>query len=165
VFGCLVCQRNEAQTIKKAGLLQPLSIPSFKWESVSMDFFTQLPVTKSGYDAIAVFVDKLTKMVHFAPTFTDCSARDVARLFNDTVFKHPRLPSEVIWIEIPGSHLRSGPGLLVCWAQSSKCQSPSILRQMVRRRGITAFLKIISGTTSVPLKMTGMSGCLRQSSR
>jgi hypothetical protein len=29
VFGCLVCQRNEAQTVKKAGLLQPLSVPSF----------------------------------------------------------------------------------------------------------------------------------------
>jgi hypothetical protein len=88
VFGYLVCQRNKAQTVKKAGLLQPLSVPSFKWESVSMDFITQLRVTKSGYDAIAVFVDRLTKMVHFAPTYTDCSARDVARLFNDTVFKH-----------------------------------------------------------------------------
>jgi hypothetical protein len=92
VFGCLVCQRNKAQTFKKAGLLQPLSVPSFKWESVSMDFITQLPVTKTGYDAIAVFVDRLTKMVHFAPTYTDCSARDVARLFNDTVFKHHGLP-------------------------------------------------------------------------
>jgi hypothetical protein len=61
-----------------------------------MDFITQLPVTKSGYDAIAVFVDRLTKMVHFAPTYTDCSARDVARLFNDTVFKHHGLPSELI---------------------------------------------------------------------
>jgi hypothetical protein len=29
VFDCLVCQRNKAQTVKKAGLLQPLSIPSF----------------------------------------------------------------------------------------------------------------------------------------
>jgi hypothetical protein len=93
VFGCLVCQRNKAQTVKKAELLQPLSIPSFKWESARMDFITQLPVTKSGHDAIVVFMDRLTKMVHFAPTFTDCSARDVARLLNDTVFKHHRLPS------------------------------------------------------------------------
>jgi hypothetical protein len=61
-----------------------------------MDFITQLPVTKKGYDAIAVFVDRLTKMVHFAPTYTDCSAIDVARLFNDTVFKHHGLPSKLI---------------------------------------------------------------------
>jgi hypothetical protein len=43
-----------------------------------MDFITQLPATKSGYDDITVFVDRLTKMFHFAPTYTDCSARDVA---------------------------------------------------------------------------------------
>jgi hypothetical protein len=61
-----------------------------------MDFITQLPVTKSGHDAIAVFVDRLTKMVHFAPTVTDCSARDVACLLNDTVFNHHGLPSELI---------------------------------------------------------------------
>jgi transposase InsO family protein len=61
-----------------------------------MDFITQLRVTKSGHDAIAVFVDRLTKMVHFAPTYTDCSARDVARLFNDTAFKHHGLALELI---------------------------------------------------------------------
>jgi hypothetical protein len=96
VFGCLVCQRNKAQTVKKAGLLQSLSVPSFKWESVSMNFITQLPVTKKGYDDIAVFVDRLSKIFYFAPTYTDCSAIDIARLFNDTVFKHHGLPSELI---------------------------------------------------------------------
>jgi hypothetical protein len=30
VIGCLVCQRNKAQTVKKAGLLQPRFVPSFK---------------------------------------------------------------------------------------------------------------------------------------
>jgi hypothetical protein len=59
-------------------------------------FITQLPVTKKGYDVIATFVDRLTKMVHFAPTYTDCSAIDIARLFNDTVFKHHGLPLERI---------------------------------------------------------------------
>jgi hypothetical protein len=92
----LVFQRNKAQRVKKAGLLQPLSVPSFKWESVSMDFITQLLVTKSGYDAIAVFVDRFTKMVHLAPAFTDCPVRDVAPLFNDIVFKHHGLPSKLI---------------------------------------------------------------------
>jgi hypothetical protein len=60
-----------------------------------MDFITQLPATKSGHDAIAVFVNRLTKMVHFALTYTDRSSRDIARLFNDTVFEHHGLPSEL----------------------------------------------------------------------
>jgi len=96
VLHCPTCQRDKAQTVKKAGLLQPLPIPNFKWESVSMDFITQLPVTRAGNDAIAVFVDRLTKMVHFAPTTTDVTAEGVARLFNHYVFKHHGMPSELI---------------------------------------------------------------------
>jgi hypothetical protein len=96
VLNCPICQRNKAQTVKKAGLLQPLPVPSFKWESVSMDFITQLPVTKNGHDAIVVFVDRLSKMVHFAPTTTICSAQGVARLFNHYVFEYHGMPSEPI---------------------------------------------------------------------
>jgi hypothetical protein len=40
---CLVCQQNKVETIKTPGLLQPLSIPSQRWEEVSMDFITGLP--------------------------------------------------------------------------------------------------------------------------
>jgi hypothetical protein len=39
----LVCQQNKVETIKTPGLLQPLSIPSQRWEEVSMDFITGLP--------------------------------------------------------------------------------------------------------------------------
>eukprot|EP00253_Pinus_taeda_P012371 PITA_12371 len=38
----LVCQQNKVETIKTPGLLQPLSIPSQRWEEVSMDFITEL---------------------------------------------------------------------------------------------------------------------------
>jgi hypothetical protein len=96
LLNCPVCQRNKAQSVKKAGLLQPLPISRFKSESVSMDFITQLSVTKAGHDAIVVFVDRLTKMVHFAPTTTSVSAEGVAHLFNHYVFKHHGMPSELI---------------------------------------------------------------------
>jgi hypothetical protein len=52
-----------------------------------MDFITQLPVTNSGHDAIVVFVDRLTKMVHLAPTVTSVTAEGVAHLFKHHVFK------------------------------------------------------------------------------
>ena len=42
VAKCLVCQQNKVETIKTPGLLQPLSIPSQRWEEVSMDFITGL---------------------------------------------------------------------------------------------------------------------------
>ena len=43
---CLVFQQNKDETIKTLGLLQPLSIPSQRWEEVSMDFITGLPKSK-----------------------------------------------------------------------------------------------------------------------
>jgi hypothetical protein len=52
-----------------------------------MDFIVQLPPTKTGFDAIVVFVDTFSKMVHLAPTKTTASAPDTARIFFDQVVK------------------------------------------------------------------------------
>jgi hypothetical protein len=49
----------------KPGLLQPLSIPDWKWEEIVMDFIVGLPTTKRGFDSIWVIVDRLTKFAHF----------------------------------------------------------------------------------------------------
>ena len=42
----LVFQQNKVETIKTLGLLPPLSIPSQRWEEISMDFITSLPSSK-----------------------------------------------------------------------------------------------------------------------
>ena len=52
VAECDVCQRVKAEHLKPAGTLQPLPIPSWKWENISMDFITGLPRTLHGYNAI-----------------------------------------------------------------------------------------------------------------
>ncbi|KAL0539541.1 hypothetical protein IC582_023756 [Cucumis melo] len=67
VSRCLVCQQVKAPRQQPAGLLQPLSVPGWKWESVSMDFITELPKILKGYTVIWVVVDRLTKSAHFVP--------------------------------------------------------------------------------------------------
>ena len=52
-----------------------------------MDFITKLPKTREGHDGIMVFVDCLTKMVHFAPTRTEALANDAAQLFMEHVIR------------------------------------------------------------------------------
>ncbi|KAA0048617.1 ty3-gypsy retrotransposon protein [Cucumis melo var. makuwa] len=52
VSKCLVFQQVKAPRQKPAGLLQPLSIPEWKWENVSMDFITGLPRTLRGFTVI-----------------------------------------------------------------------------------------------------------------
>ena len=87
VKGCALCQRNKASTQKYGGLLQPHSLAEQKWDKVSMDFVTGLPLTARGHDMIMVVVDQISKMAHFIPCNVHCTAREIASLFMQNVFK------------------------------------------------------------------------------
>eukprot|EP00253_Pinus_taeda_P013472 PITA_13472 len=65
---CLECQQIKAEHQHPAGLLQPLSILEWKWETISMDFITGLPKSKKNNDSI---MDKLSKSAHFIPATQD----------------------------------------------------------------------------------------------
>ena len=67
VSKCLTCQQVKAEHQKPSGKLQPLPIPEWKWERITMDFVTGLPHSKDGYNSIWVIVDRLTKSAHFLP--------------------------------------------------------------------------------------------------
>jgi hypothetical protein len=96
VKSCLSCQRNKHRNLLPAGLLQPLPIPGTPWESVSMDFVTDLPVTPKGHDSITVIVDRLTKMVILTATKKTDTARDVAELFVKEVISRHGCPETLV---------------------------------------------------------------------
>nr|GFB50886.1 retrotransposon protein, putative, Ty3-gypsy subclass [Tanacetum cinerariifolium] len=64
---CLICQQVKIEHQRASGLLQPLDIPVWKWDEISMDFVTELPLTQRRHDAIWVVVDRLTKSARFLP--------------------------------------------------------------------------------------------------
>ena len=64
---CLKCQQVKIEHQHLAGLLQPLPIPSWKWEIISLDFITGMPRNQNMNDSIMVVVDKLSKEAHFLP--------------------------------------------------------------------------------------------------
>ncbi|KAL3699316.1 hypothetical protein R1sor_017338 [Riccia sorocarpa] len=96
VRSCRECQQIKATNQSPAGLLQPLPIPSKRWEHVSMDLVCELPMTKTGFDSIVVFVDKLSKMIHLCPTRKDVSAPELAQLYLRTVVRHHGLSQVII---------------------------------------------------------------------
>jgi Reverse transcriptase (RNA-dependent DNA polymerase)/RNase H-like domain found in reverse transcriptase/Integrase zinc binding domain/Chromo (CHRromatin Organisation MOdifier) domain/Aspartyl protease len=81
VAECDSCQRNKSVNKAKAGLLQPLPVPDTPWTTMTMDLITDLPETDDGYDSVAVFVDKLTKMTHIAPCKKTINSQQFAELY------------------------------------------------------------------------------------
>jgi hypothetical protein len=70
VSECDTYQKVKADYMKPGGLLQPLSIPDWKWDNIIMDFIMGLPLTVRKFDSIWVIVDRLTKSAHFIPIST-----------------------------------------------------------------------------------------------
>jgi hypothetical protein len=76
--------------------LQPLPIPEWKWETISMDFITGLPTSTKQNDAIMVVVDKLSKSVHFIPDKLTSKAIDISQVFMKEVFRLHGMPKEIV---------------------------------------------------------------------
>ncbi|GKA02642.1 putative reverse transcriptase domain-containing protein [Tanacetum coccineum] len=89
VSWCLTCSKIKAEHQKPSGLLQQPEIPEWKWKKITMDLVTKLPKSSSGYDAIWVIVDRLTKSAHFLPIREDYKMEKLARIYiNEIVARH-----------------------------------------------------------------------------
>eukprot|EP00253_Pinus_taeda_P028544 PITA_28544 len=93
---CIVCQQVKAEHQHPAGLLQPLPIPEWKWEVITMDFITGLPKSKKGNDSIMVVVDKLSKSAHFILVQSTYRAAQIANIFMQNIFRLHGLPKTII---------------------------------------------------------------------
>ncbi|KAA3484012.1 DNA/RNA polymerases superfamily protein [Gossypium australe] len=63
----LICLQVKAEHQVRSRLLQSIMIPDWKWERITMDFVSGLPLSPGKKNAIWVIVDRLTKSVHFVP--------------------------------------------------------------------------------------------------
>jgi hypothetical protein len=93
---CDICQRVKASHLKIAGSLQPLPIPSWKWEDISMDFIVGLPNTSQRHDSIWVIVDRLTKTAHFLPVHTTYNAKKYTKIYLDQIVRLHGIPKTII---------------------------------------------------------------------
>jgi hypothetical protein len=90
------CQRVNAERQRPAGLLQPLKIPEWKWEEISMDFIVGLPKTQNGYDSIWVIVDHLSKVAHFIPVKTNYKGSKLAKLYIARIVCLHGVPKKIV---------------------------------------------------------------------
>ncbi|KAJ9552981.1 hypothetical protein OSB04_017026 [Centaurea solstitialis] len=93
---CLTCLRVKAEHQRPHGKLQPLEIPEWKWEHVTMDFVTGLSATVRKHDAIWVVVDRLTKSAHFIAIREASSSEVLADIYVREIVARHGVPVTVI---------------------------------------------------------------------
>jgi hypothetical protein len=78
---CDTRRKVKADYMKPGGLLQPLSIPKWKWDAISLDFIKGLPMMAHKLDSIWAIVDRLSKSAHFIPIHTRYDAKKYAKIY------------------------------------------------------------------------------------
>ena len=67
VSKCLTCQQVKDEHQVPSGLLNPIPIPQWKWDNITMDFVSDFALTQRKHDSVWEIVDRLTKSTHFLP--------------------------------------------------------------------------------------------------
>ena len=80
------CQQNKVQHMKKARELHLLKTLEELWQKISIDIIG--PLLKSrDKDAIVVIIDQFTKMIRLKVTTTAVSYKDIAKIYQNNIWK------------------------------------------------------------------------------
>ena len=93
---CDSCQGNKGNNTKPKGRMQPNAVPPYPRHTVTTDHVTGLPKTANKYDAIAVFIDELTKYVSLVTCSKQSSGANWAHVFVDNVYVYFGLPEHIL---------------------------------------------------------------------
>ena len=96
VFKCLTCQQVKAEHQVPTGLLNPLPIPQWKWDNITMDFISGFPLMQQKHDSVWVIVDRLTKSAHFIPVRIDNSMDRLAELYVNEIVQSHGVPLSIV---------------------------------------------------------------------
>ena len=142
VSKCLICQQVKAEHQVSSGLLQPVMIPEWKWDRVTMDFVSGLPLSPKKKDVIWVVVDRLTKSAHFIPVRTDFSLDKLAKLYISKIVRLHGVPYLLFRIEIQDLLHDFGRNCKKLWVQSCILALRFIHKRMVHLNELFRYLRI-----------------------
>jgi len=86
VSTCDLCLRTKPIRQAPVGELHSFRIPDLRWDTLSVDFVVELPLS-SGHDTVMTVVDSVSKQAHFIPMHMTVTAEGAARLFLYQVWK------------------------------------------------------------------------------
>ena len=96
VSKCLTCQQVKVEHQVPSDLLNPLPIPQWKWDNITMDFVFGFPLTQWKHDAVWVIVDILTKSAHFLLVRLDYYMDRLAKLYVSEIVRLHGIPLSIV---------------------------------------------------------------------
>jgi len=132
-----LCLRMKPIRQAPVGELHPLWILDLRWDTLSVDFVVELPLS-SGHNAVITVVNSVLKQAHFIPTHMMVTVEGAARLFLHQVWKLHSLLTCVV--------SDRGPQFIACFT-----------RELYRLLGI----KLASSTAWHP-QTDGQMECINQ---
>jgi hypothetical protein len=115
VAQCDTRHRVKASHLKLAGVLEPLTIPLWRWDDISMDFIVGLPPTARRKDSIWVIVDRLTKTAHFIAVHTTYSSKIMQNSISIKLCACTGFPRPLFLIEVLNLWLVSRNSCMNLW--------------------------------------------------
>jgi hypothetical protein len=95
VKGWTMCEIRKPSN-KNLGLYTTLSIPSRRWESISMDFVGGFPMSRKGHDYLYAVVDRFNKMCVLIPCKNKVTIEQTTQMFFENVWVHFGLPTSIV---------------------------------------------------------------------
>jgi len=96
VLTCDACQRNKHSKQRTPGLMIPLPLPEEPCVHWTTDAVSALPRSKRGFDAIQVYVDRLTKLKRFAASRTRDGSVELAGTTLRTIIGPHGMPKSIV---------------------------------------------------------------------
>lgn len=96
VYACLTCHKSKIEHKKPLGLMQPLNIPQWKWDSISMDFVSGFPKTSKGNNSVWMIVDRLTKLAHFLPMKINHPLQKLVEMYIYEIVRLHGIPQSIV---------------------------------------------------------------------
>jgi len=94
IQGCATCQTTKIRPPTKVPI-KPNEIPEGIWETITMDFIVDLPVSQ-GYDSILTVIDRHSKAIILSPCHKTITAEQTSQLLVDNVWKRTGIPKAII---------------------------------------------------------------------
>jgi hypothetical protein len=96
---CMICKQSKPSNQKPYGLLNLLPVPTQPWDVIGINFVGPIPMSKNqdgSFDSITVVIDLLTTMVHHLSSHTSYTAKEVAELVFEHIYKHHGVSKAII---------------------------------------------------------------------